>query len=174
MTIVQQRPRGPTASLAAAMTAAALLAAAAPSQAKADEVITHVAIAAPRARVWAILTDFPSYPSWNPFIRRIEGKLAVGEEINADLHTTNLKPMAVKAKILIVDPNTQLRWLGRLPGLFSGEHYWKLTDRPDGGTDLEQGEVFRGLMVPFIKPERLRVDYEAMNAAMKARAETAP
>ena len=169
MTIAQLRLHGLAASLAAALTAAA-----APSLARADEVVTHVAIAAPRARVWAILTDFPSYPSWNPFIRRIEGKLAVGEEINADLHTTNIKPMSVKAKILIVDPNTQLRWLGRLPGLFSGEHYWKLTDRPDGGTDLEQGEVFRGVMVPFIKPERLRVDYEAMNTAMKARAETAP
>ena len=174
MTIVQQRPRGVAASLAAAMTAAALLTASAPSPARADEVITHIAIAAPRARVWAILTDFASYPSWNPFIRRIEGKLAVGEAIDADLHTTNLKPMSVKAKILIVDPGVQLRWLGSLPGLFSGEHYWILRDRPDGGTDLEQGEVFKGVMVPFIKPERLRVDYEAMNKAMKARAETAP
>ena len=173
MTLVQQRARGLAAFLAAALAATALLAVS-PSPARADEVITHVAIAAPRARVWAILTDFPSYPSWNPFIRRIEGRLAVGEEINADLHTTNIKPMSVKAKILIVDPNTQLRWLGSLPGLFSGEHYWKLTDRPDGGTDLEQGEVFRGIMVPFIKPERLRVDYEAMNTAMKARAEAAP
>jgi hypothetical protein len=173
MILAQNRVRGLAASLATALTAAAMLAAP-PSPARADEVITHVAIAAPRARVWAILTDFPSYPSWNPFIRRIEGRLAVGEEINADLHTTNLKPMTVKAKILIVDPNTQLRWLGSLPGLFSGEHYWKLTDRSDGGTDLEQGEVFRGIMVPFIKPERLRVDYEAMNTAMKARAEAAP
>ncbi len=144
------------------------------STAKADQVITHVSIAAPRARVWAVLTDWPSYPSWNPFIRRIEGRLATGQVITADLHTTNLKPRTVNAKILIVDPNQQLRWLGALPGLFSGEHYWILRDRPDGGTDLEQGEVFKGVMVPFIKPERLRVDYEAMNKAMKARAESAP
>ena len=142
--------------------------------ARADQVVTQIAIAAPRAKVWAILTDFSSYPSWNPFIRRIEGKPAVGEVITADLHTTNLKPRTVNAKILVVDPGQQLRWLGNLPGLFSGEHYWILRDRPDGGTDLEQGEVFRGVMVPFIKPERLRVDYEAMNKAMKARAEAAP
>ena len=142
--------------------------------ARADQVVTQVAIAAPRARVWAILTDFPSYPSWNPFIRRIAGKPAVGEVITADLHTTNLKPRTVNAKILVVDPGQQLRWLGNLPGLFSGEHYWVLRDRPDGGTDMEQGEVFRGVMVPFIKPERLRVDYEAMNKALKARAEAAP
>lgn len=142
--------------------------------ARADQVITKIAIAAPRAKVWAILTDFPSYPSWNPFILRIEGKPAVGEVITADLHTTNLKPRTVSAKILVVDPGQQLRWLGSLPGLFSGEHYWVLRDRPDGGTDMEQGEVFKGVMVPFIKPERLRVDYEAMNKALKARAEAAP
>ncbi len=140
----------------------------------ADEVITQVAIAAPREKVWAILTDFKSYPSWNPFIRRIEGPLAVDGVITADLHTTVLKPRTVNAKILVVDPGRQLRWEGRLPGLFSGEHYWVLKDRPDGGTDLVQGEVFRGVMVPFIKPERLRVDYEAMNAAMKIRAEHIP
>jgi len=142
--------------------------------AKADQVITQVAIAAPREKVWAILTDLPSYPAWNPFIRRIEGKLVVGETITADLHTTNLPPRTVKAKILIVDHGAQLRWLGSLPGLFSGEHYWILRDRPDGGTDMEQGETFKGVMVPFIKPERLRVDYEAMNKALKARAEAAP
>lgn len=150
------------------------LALTAPRPARADVVMTQIAINAPRAKVWAILTDFKSFPSWNPFITRIEGPLTVGGTITADLHTTNLKPRTVNAKILIVEPEHQLRWEGSLPGLFSGEHYWILRDRPDGGTDLEQSEVFRGVMVPFIKPERLRVDYEAMNKAMKARAEAAP
>jgi hypothetical protein len=153
------------------LAAVAVLSLFAARPARADQVVTQITIAASPAKVWAILTDFPSYPAWNPFIRRIEGKLAVGEEITADLHTTNIKPMTVKAKILIVDRERQLRWLGRLPGLFSGEHYWILHPRADGGVDLEQSEVFRGVMVPFIKPERLRVDYEAMNKALKARAE---
>ena len=157
-----------------AMTAATLIGLSLAAEARADEVVTHVSIAAPRARVWAILTDFASYPSWNPFIRRIEGKQVVGETITADLNTTNLKPRTVNAKILIVEPEHQLRWEGSLPGLFSGEHYWILRDRPDGGTDVEQGESFKGIMVPLIKPERLRVDYEAMNKAMKTRAETVP
>jgi hypothetical protein len=154
--------------------AAVLLSFSLASAARAEEVITQIAIAAPPAKVWAILTDFASFPSWNPFIRHIEGPLTVGGVITADLHTTNLKPRTVNAKILVVDPLHQLRWQGSLPGLFSGEHYWILKSRADGGTDLVQGEVFRGVLVPFIKPERLRVDYEAMNTAMKARAEAAP
>jgi hypothetical protein len=146
---------------------------AAPAAAE-QKVVTRISIAAPPAKVWAILTDFDSYSAWNPFITRITGKPAVGEVITADLHTTNIKPRTVQAKILIVDPQHQLRWLGTLPGLFSGEHYWRMRERPDGGADLEQGEVFRGVLVPFIKPERLRVDYEAMNQALKARAESTP
>jgi hypothetical protein len=146
---------------------------AAPARAE-QQVVTHISIAAPPARVWAILTDFGDYPNWNPFITRIAGRPAVGAVITADLHTTNLKPRTVQAKILVVDAQHQLRWLGTLPGLFSGEHYWIVRERPGGGAELEQGEVFRGVLVPFIKPERLRVDYEAMNRALKARAESAP
>jgi hypothetical protein len=37
------------------------------------EIQSQIEIAATRARVWSILSDFPSYPSWNPFIRFIDG-----------------------------------------------------------------------------------------------------
>jgi hypothetical protein len=142
---------------------------------RADEVITKIAINAPPAKVWSVLTDFSAYPAWNPFITRIAGTPAVGQEIDADLHTTNITSRNhVKARILVADPEHQLRWRGVLPGLFSGEHYWIVRAAPGGGSELEQGEVFRGVLVPFVKPERLRVDYEAMNRAMKARVESAP
>jgi hypothetical protein len=36
------------------------------------EIQSQIEIAARRERVWSILTDFPSYPSWNPFIRSID------------------------------------------------------------------------------------------------------
>ena len=32
----------------------------------------------PPERVWAVLTDFDSYPKWNPFIHSISGDLRVG------------------------------------------------------------------------------------------------
>jgi hypothetical protein len=140
-----------------------------PRPVRADVGMAQIAINGPRAKVWAILTDLPSYPSLNPFIRRIERPLTVGGTITADLYATTLKPRTVNAKILIVWSSAALG--GSLPGLFSGDHCWILRDRPDGGADLEQSEVFRGVMAPFIKPERLRVDYEAVDKAMKARAE---
>jgi uncharacterized membrane protein len=36
---------------------------------------SQIAIGAPSARVWAVLTDFAAYPAWNPFIRAISGDL---------------------------------------------------------------------------------------------------
>ena len=34
---------------------------------------TEIVIQAPAEAVWAVLTDFPSHPAWDPFLTRIEG-----------------------------------------------------------------------------------------------------
>lgn len=42
---------------------------------------TEVEINAGPERVWAILSDFASYPEWNPFIRFIRGVPEKGERL---------------------------------------------------------------------------------------------
>src|SRR5215210_9363232 len=37
------------------------------------ELHSEIEINAPAQRVWEVLTDFASYPQWNPFIRRASG-----------------------------------------------------------------------------------------------------
>ena len=44
-------------------------------------ITTEIEINAPSAVVWKVLTDFPAYGSWNPFIRQIKGKLIVGKRL---------------------------------------------------------------------------------------------
>ncbi|MEU9884845.1 SRPBCC family protein [Sphaerisporangium sp. NPDC051011] len=39
---------------------------------------TSITIRATPAQVWAILTDFGAYESWNPFILRARGEAVVG------------------------------------------------------------------------------------------------
>src|SRR5919206_3637792 len=45
------------------------------------ELHSQIEIDAPAERVWHLLTDFASYPQWNPFIRSISGEPRVGERL---------------------------------------------------------------------------------------------
>ena len=74
--------------------------------------------------------------------------------------------------MLVAKPNQELRWLGHVgvPRLFDGEHYFLL--QPDGGgTRFTQGEVFRGALLWVFNVNGLLPNFEAMNAALKKRAE---
>jgi hypothetical protein len=139
------------------------------------ELVTHVDILAPADRVWSILTDFAAYPSWNPFIKRIEGPLALGERLEAVLQAGDAKPMTFRPHVVRLEPGRAFAWLGRLglPWIFDGEHRFELAPTA-GGTRLTHAERFSGLLVPFFRGTldgKTRAAFEAMNAALKARAE---
>ena len=82
--------------------------------------------------------------------------------------------MTFRPTVLAVEDGTLLRWRGRLgmPGLFDGEHEFRLEPIPDGGTRFTQRETFTGLLVPMMP--RVLVDtatgFAAMNAALRDRA----
>jgi ribosome-associated toxin RatA of RatAB toxin-antitoxin module len=38
-------------------------------------ITTAIVMNANREKVWNILSDFPAYPDWNPFITKITGDL---------------------------------------------------------------------------------------------------
>jgi hypothetical protein len=39
------------------------------------QIKTEIEISAPPSRGWEILTDFPHYPDWNPFILEVKGSV---------------------------------------------------------------------------------------------------
>jgi hypothetical protein len=137
-----------------------------------DRLDTVIDIAAPPAAVWRVLTDFAGYAAWNPFIRQAEGQARAGARLSATMHPTGRKPMTFRPVITRADTGVALVWRGRLPipGLFGGEHAFLLAATATG-TRLDHSESFRGLLVPFLKAEVFRKDFEAMNAALKARVE---
>ena len=49
------------------------------------EITATTEVPAPAERTWAVLTDTGAYPQWNPFVRRLTGRLAVVETIEVDL-----------------------------------------------------------------------------------------
>lgn len=134
------------------------------------DIATEIAIAAPPARVWAILTDTDAYPEWNPQ-SALTGDLVPGSVIENRVGHGR-EQQVFRPTVLVARAGQELRWRGRIlvPRLFDAEHYFLL--RPEGAaTIFTQGERFRGVALWFFDVAELVPGFQAMNAALKARAE---
>ncbi len=137
---------------------------------------TEIEIEATPETVWSILTDLDAYADWNPFITSSKGVIAVGERLTHRLEPPGGKAITIRPTLTEVDQGRALEWLGRLlvPYLFDGRHRFELI--PSGnGTRVVHSEHFRGLLVGFLKKSldtTTRAGFEAMNTALKERAET--
>jgi uncharacterized protein YndB with AHSA1/START domain len=62
---------------------------------------TETVINAPCSTVWEILTDFASYPSWNPFIRRISGRVEAGGRLSVEIKPPGRSAMIFRPRVLV-------------------------------------------------------------------------
>lgn len=137
---------------------------------------TRITIDAPTDVVWEVLTDLDGYADWNPFIIESSGRATLGERLTNRLRPPGGKARTFRPVVTEVRNGEVFEWLGRLgmPGLFDGRHRFEL--EPDGPrrTTFTQSEDFAGVLVPLMR-STLDADttagFEAMNAALKARAE---
>lgn len=137
----------------------------------AKQIKTSIVINAAPEKVWKVLTDFNSYPAWNPFVKSVEGEVAVNNRIKIQLPGMKFQP-----RILAYEPAREFRWLGSLlfKGIFDGEHQFILQKNEDGSTTLVHGEQFSGLLVPLLSKKldtETRAGFEEMNRALKSRVE---
>ena len=59
---------------------------------------SHIHIDAPPERVWAVLTDFPAFADWNPFVTSISGVPAPGARLEVRLCPPVGMAMTVKPR----------------------------------------------------------------------------
>ena len=129
-------------------------------------------------QVWAHLTDFGRFPEWNPLIRHATGDVEQGATLEAQLVLPNGAKLAAKPRLIKVEPNRELRWLGHLgfKGLFDAEHYFEIEPLSDNRVRLRHGEHFRGLLVvPLfaLNGKHILAGFVAMNEALKVEVEKA-
>ncbi len=135
---------------------------------------TEIIINASASKVWQVLIDFEAYPQWNPFIRQMTGTAKPGKQLTVQMHSGG-RAMTFSPTVLAVQPERELRWLGRvfIPGIFDGEHSFVI--EPLGGSQVRfvQGEKFNGLLVPFFGSllDNTKRSFQEMNRALKVRAE---
>jgi hypothetical protein len=106
---------------------------------------TQIKIDAPIEQVWSILTDYPNYTLWNPYLVCIEGPATAGAHIKVhSVNTPGSQPMLATVRVVSVEPFT-MRWEGGLPdpNAFKGDHWFNLS-KIGNGTQLDHFEYFSG------------------------------
>jgi hypothetical protein len=136
-----------------------------------------IEINASPATIWATLTDTGSCAAWNPFLRRGDGELRAKAKLDVQIEPPGAPAMSFKPTVLAVESKRELRWIGHLivPGLFDGEHSFRLEPLDSGGTRFTTAEHFSGLLVPVFNGtiDKTQKGFEQMSAALRARAEEA-
>ena len=139
------------------------------------EIRTELEIAASAPEVWAILSDFPRYAEWNPFITEISGNAQVGERLRIALSLPEGRDFTIEPRLLRCEDSRELRFRRHflLPGLFDGEHFFRLEALGPKRTRFMQGENFSGILVRFSGRTITRAarGFVYMNEALKRRAE---
>jgi hypothetical protein len=139
------------------------------------EIRTEVEIAAPAAQVWHTLTDFGEYQEWNPFITQISGEPREGRILDVRLSLPEGHDHELQPRVLRCEAEEELRWRGHLlfPGLFDGEHFFRLVHVAPNRTRFIQGENFSGVLVRFSGRtiDRAKRGFVYMNEALKRRVE---
>lgn len=137
---------------------------------------SEVEIDAPAEQVWQLLTDFASFPQWNPFIRQINGEAQEGAWLEVYVAAAGGGGIKTRPTILRIKPNHELCWFEYklIPGLFDGEYRFIIEPLGSNRVRFVQRGIFSGLFGPFLAHRlgrKIWGGFEAMNQALKIRAE---
>lgn len=126
--------------------------------------------------VWQVLTDLDAYREWNPFITSSDGNAGVGERLVNRMEPPGGMAITLKPHVTVVEDQKAFEWLGKVGfwGLFDGRHRFDLEATPTG-TRFVQSEDLDGVLVRLLRHSvdtSTKAGFEAMNLALKARAES--
>jgi len=128
-------------------------------------------IAAPPAKVWELLIDAPSWPSWCPQIESVKapGPLAIGTRF-----IWKSGGMTIHSEVHLLEPDRRLSWTGTASPA-RAIHVWELKATPDGGTLVTVKESMTGpLMTWLYSSDKLAASETNWLTALKQAAEKKP
>jgi hypothetical protein len=102
--------------------------------------------------------------------------LQPGELLNVVVSPPDSSDFRFRAKVLVSEQNERLRWKGKVLAdfLFSGEHFFELSDLGNDRTRMVHGEDFSGVLLRFLRRQlgSTARGFVFMNQALKRRAES--
>lgn len=135
---------------------------------------TSVKINGTLDEVWKQLTNFKTYPDWNPIVGKLEGEMKVGNKIS-----TYIVPLkgTFSPILLTYNKNQEMLWQGTLGAKFllAARHYYRLKPISETQTELQHGEYFTGLfsyLLPKSLVLKMELAFEEHNNLLKSNIET--
>jgi len=162
--------------IAAVLSGVALIAACAVASPLARWDVEHEqAIAAAPEVVWQVLVDLAHYPEWNPYSRRVEGALRVGDLVRVEAHLGG-EMRLVENRVTRLEAPRALCWQseGWYARLARGTRCRHLNALPDGSTRLRHHEVMDGPLAWLIERlyrPRIEAGLRGEDGALAAAAE---
>ncbi|GGU23734.1 SRPBCC domain-containing protein [Lentzea flava] len=133
-------------------------------------------ISASQERVYGLITDFPGYASWNPWVVRAAGGTSPGDEVKVDVVLGSIT-MAAKHTVLNGVPGQRFCWkdAGWNAWFVYGQRCRTLTTQPDGTVLLSNELLIDGILsggTDHFMGKAMRDGMQAENAALKRIAES--
>jgi uncharacterized protein YndB with AHSA1/START domain len=137
------------------------------------EYVSTATIEASAEEVWAVLTDGGAYAEWNPEITGIDGRLALGETVRAQVRLGSGVVRVVPQRVVVFNPPDRMEWIGGLPmRLFVGRRIYTVTPRATGA-EFSLRVQMSGLLAPLILKSvgDRQPELDSFTKALKARVE---
>jgi hypothetical protein len=139
------------------------------------KVETRLGIPVPAHIVWEAISDLSQWAQWNPTYPRAEGRLSIGAAISMDERLPGSSE-AKRQDGVLIDwvPDAQLLWKLKPAGGVKTLRYVEIEKLSDDGVIFANGALLEGWRARFISKHArhaLRQGFEAMNEAVKTRAE---
>ena len=136
---------------------------------------TEIEIPGPPGPIWAVLTDFRSYPIWNPYLAVVRGRLKVGAELRILVSLLDGSELRLRSRITSVTSERELRWKASrwLPVLLTIETAFWLEPQGEQSTRVVHQQSVSGRLMRQLAPDVTLTmrGMVHMNEALKARAE---
>lgn len=140
-----------------------------------NKIKTVIVIDKDVSTVWNVLTDFESYPNWNPYVRSIEGEKSIGNKVSVTCNTAGGRTVSFKPIVIKLDTDREFRWKGKLgfKGIFDGQHYFILEKMGENQTKFIHGEDMSGVLVSLMGKtlDKMNDSFEMMNEVLKKECE---
>lgn len=134
----------------------------------------RIGVAAAPEKVWAVIVDFERWSDWNPLHPEATGRLSIGGALEVVEVLEGEAPRRAQVTVPDWTPEQQLIWRDRRGFLSRSTRYFEIEKLSETGCVLANGEIFEGLRGEdwaIRRQRKFRAAFEAINEAIKARAE---